>query len=415
MLAIAKRSRQVYESVRRKSAKRKRDREGGSGFLSLVKRARREDDDLLGDQLPGDAVWAQMWQTLRSFKIGDAQTPFEPYQMRFLEQMMHSVLPKIYGADWFTKQKQILQRLGIKNFNQYNVFTTPRQYGKTTVSQAFLAACMYCLTDFQVLVFSTGMRASVDIMRGVWAFLGQIPGARSRKLKKNQEDLEMRSGGNASSVNRMKCLPGSRSSADKLRGQWGHLLFLEEAGFIDEEIFYDVVMPMLNIVGRGFIGISTLPKTADSYYLSLYKAVNEDTNKPLFNVVTISNVCQACQDSGKRECKHKQLEAPSFKSAERMKLQKAIYGVANQARFNREILGVFESDDVPVFESKLVDRWRDSENYKLIEPPKFIFIGIDPSGGARGSNTGLSAHFFDRYGNAVVSFLSFFRFLSILF
>ena len=90
--------------------------------------------------------------------------------------------------------------------------------------------------------------------------------------------------------------------------------FLQEASRLDQEVFQEVVVPLLGVRDTALIGIST-PLDANNFYSELVQSVKPD-GSPLFNVVTIRLLCEDCEKAGRMQCPHN-VDVPPWKSSER--------------------------------------------------------------------------------------------------
>jgi len=104
------------------------------------------------------------------------------------------------------------------------------------------------------------------------------------------------------------------SSVKGLKGVGGKVIVLEEASRLDQAVFQEVVVPLLGVRDTALIGIST-PLDANNFYSELVESKKPDGD-PLFNVVTIRLLCDACEKAGKTECPHN-TDIPPWKSSER--------------------------------------------------------------------------------------------------
>ena len=76
-------------------------------------------------------------------------------------------------------------------------------------------------------------------------------------------------------------------SVYRLRGTGGDLVILEEAAFIDESVFNEVVIPLLEVSNTVLVGIST-PLDKNNYYSSLVNLV-DDQGKRVFHLFEAKN------------------------------------------------------------------------------------------------------------------------------
>lgn len=158
---------------------------------------------------------------------------------------------------------------------------------------------------------------------------------------------------------------------------------------MDLGVFYEVIVPLMEVRGTATIGIST-PLGAWNFYSELTE-LRDERGKRVFNVKHI--------DAGKR---------PPWKPEETLSKVKAIYG-NRKTMLEREIMGKI-SDAVNVaFNRKLLKEFFDAETWDETQPinDNKIYVALDPNGGANASNasgseTALVAFFLSR-GNVVVS------------
>ena len=169
-------------------------------------------------------------------------------------------------------------------------------------------------------------------------------------------------------------------SVVRLRGAGGDLVILEEAAFIDESVFNEVVIPLLEVSNTALVGIST-PLDKNNYYSSLVNLV-DDTGTKVFHVFEAKNACDKCiaELEDPSQCPHVTLERPAWKSKEKQKIVKALYK-NNQTLLMRESMGIITEDVSGLFHQKSVEALISSDG---IPPPKgatCVFVAIDPNGG----------------------------------
>lgn len=347
----------------------------------------------------GFDIYMQLQATLDRFRQSDGSLIKRSTDQRnFHRHMMNACLPKIFGAEWDTSSESILQRLGLSEakINSQVVISTPRRWGKTWSVSMFVAACLYCIPGFTVIIYSVADRQSKMMMETVVSMFDTLDMGRERRVVKNSEYFIVRTAGGGMAG--LQCLPGTSAST---RGVGGSLIILEEAGFMKEEIFYVNVVPLLGVNGTALIGISTPPEELGNYYLKLFDCQDEE-GEDIFTTIKVELVCAVCMDKGLSHCKHKVEPPPAWKSEKRRKMQEAIYA-KNRRYFLREVMGVPIPTDIYVFPSQLVDAFMQPavlSNPAMAstvtdpmgpEKAKFVFIGVDPCGGGSQSDTSFCA------------------------
>ncbi len=158
---------------------------------------------------------------------------------------------------------------------------------------------------------------------------------------------------------------------------------------MDLGVFYEVIVPLMEMRGTATICIST-PLDSFNFYSELTE-VRDDKGKRVFNVRHVTH--------GKR---------PSWKPEEAYAKVKAIFG-NRDTLFRREIEGKITDANAPAFKPALLKRT--FENDYFAEPHEIddnvIYVAIDPNGGAAepeasGSDTAIVSFFLWR-GHFVVS------------
>ena len=103
------------------------------------------------------------------------------------------------------------------------------------------------------------------------------------------------------------------------------MLYLEEAAFLDTEVFNQIIVPLLEMDTTALIGIST-PQDSQNFYSEMFE-LKDATGCNFFRTIRVSLVCKACEDAGKgSECTHNQDLIPPWKSAAKLDLVRALYG-----------------------------------------------------------------------------------------
>ena len=171
------------------------------------------------------------------------------------------------------------------------------------------------------------------------------------------------------------------------RGVTAGLLILEEAAFIDPDLFYQVIVPLMGVSGTSVLAISTPSEDDDNYYSELMELKNpKDPSQPLFKTIRIGLACQACMIKGKgTECTHKTEFVPPWKSQDATNKVSEIMR-SNRTLYMREHQGMLAGDTVYYFKAPLVQSFRELPLWDFDHHPEFLFVGVDPSGGGKQSD-----------------------------
>lgn len=312
-------------------------------------------------------------------------------QKEFHKSFIDAVLPHIYGPEDFGKYRErILKERNVDNHQSEILVCCPRRFGKTTSVSMFIAALLYVVPDTWISCFSTGQRASTTLLDQAAKFLLTLPGSKDRILKKNSEQLFV-AGTGGDDIRRFHSFP---SSVAGLKGQGGKLIILEEASRLNEEVFSEVVLPLLGVSNTALIAIST-PLEEQNFFSQLLTA-KKPNGSSLFKVLNITLMCEKCRAEKKDECPHS-AALPSWKSEARGELVKELMK-GNRDMWLREQVGVVTSKDTSAFDLASVDRAFLKENRTNLEvtviQDNTVYVAIDPSGGGV-SNTAIACGFVD--------------------
>ena len=240
-------------------------------------------------------------------------------QRQFHESFIQAVALHLYKDDPDVDMEKLMRMNNWADLRQSVLCLTPRRFGKTTAVAMFIAAYAMCVPHSVQSVFSTGRRASQKLLELIKDIVKKTP-ASDHIVKANQEELILKFG--SFDLRKIASYP---SHAKTLRGVGGDVLYLEEAAFLDTEVFNQIIVPLLEMDTTALIGIST-PQDSQNFYSEMFE-LKDATGQNFFRTIRVSLVCQACQDAGKgSECTHNQDLIPPWKSAAKLDLVRALYG-----------------------------------------------------------------------------------------
>lgn len=346
---------------------------------------------------PGD----ERLRIIRRSLDGFEGFPRSDAQRRFHVEFTNSLLPHIYGADFEKHRERLLRENGMARVQFETLVCTPRRFGKTTAVSMFCAVLLAVCPDMWISVFSTGQRASSSLLEQTAKFFrmlgadGVCRGSDDNIIKKNQEELWTR-GAHPADVRKMFSYP---STVAGLKGVGGRVLIMEEASRLDEAVFKEVILPLTGVQDTVLLGIST-PLDESNFY-SVMLDMKRPDGSPLFNVLTITLLCAACEKAGLLACPHKS-ELPAWKSGERQELIASL--MANDRNmYIQENLGIVVRKQNSAFPREGIDRM-EARRYSLVDTPApdFLYISVDPCGGGA-SDMALVASFFARDGSVILA------------
>ena len=160
------------------------------------------------------------------------------------------------------------------------------------------------------------------------------------------------------------------------------MIYCEEAAYMDLGVFYQIVVPLLEMRQAVLIMIST-PTGTWSFYNHLFNLVLPQTGQKLFNTVTVELVCSLCKRTERTEhCRHNLHMVPAWKNSKKLDVVKLIYG-DRTTTLKRESLGLTADDSNPLIRRDFITDLRERPLWVPDRdvPPRFVHITVDPNAG----------------------------------
>eukprot|EP00854_Cymbomonas_tetramitiformis_P032397 gene32397-41079_t len=79
-----------------------------------------------------------------------------------------------------------------------------------------------------------------------------------------------------------------------LKGVGAKVIILEEASRLDENVFTEVIVPLLNVRDTALLAIST-PLDENNFYSTLLAMKEPNSDRPMFNTLEIKLICSDCE------------------------------------------------------------------------------------------------------------------------
>ncbi len=159
-----------------------------------------------------------------------------------------------------------------------------------------------------------------------------------------------------------------------LRGCTADIILLEEAAYIDQNIFNKIVAPLIGMDNTAVLAIST-PDDEFNYYSELAES-------EIFKVLYMGKECALCDSVGVL-CIHKKLKVPDWKTDERIK--KLDKFIKDKALLERENQGRITSNKQFMFK-QWVEPFVGRPSFVFRNPVQVIHVAIDPAAGAESSD-----------------------------
>ena len=173
---------------------------------------------------------------------------------------------------------------------------------------------------------------------------------------------------------------------------------------MDMAVFYEVIVPLMEVRGTATICIST-PLGSWNFYSELTE-IRDDKGRLLFNVIRVGMSCRRCKRAGKEDtCNHPSVNRPEWKSEDGFAKVKAIFG-DRKTMLKREAMGLVADDESVAFQTDHLKaffaRKPFAEPHQIIDK---VYVAVDPNGGGNsedGSETAIVS-FFYQAGHIVAS------------
>lgn len=183
------------------------------------------------------------------------------------------------------------------------------------------------------------------------------------------------------------------------------MVFAEEGDYISQEMWLEVMAPLLLVAGTALIAISTIRKNTNgmqsmySYMMHLKDPIFKDQG--LFKLIHVRTTCDSCAKARKERCPHMQIAPVSWKDPENAARVKALMSIDASAMM-AEVTGVAVGSNVALFNAMSIARLKDRTPYVCNLPEQgVLFLVVDPSGGGIKSDYAIMTLFYHR-GNAVI-------------
>lgn len=300
------------------------------------------------------------------------------HQRKFHESMLAACIRHIYKDEFSDNFIKILEENGWEEARQEVMICCPRRFGKTFATGMFVAAYLYVIPNVEICIFSPSRRQSEKMLELVRTFLIKLPGAKERITKYNKERMWLKGGGGAEDLRKVSSYP---SKVSTLKGVGGDLIVCEEAAAMDTAVFYEVVVPLLELDRTALICISTILDSFNFY--SKLMELKDENGDNFFVIHNFVMACQNCIDEGTPEnCTHMFNSLPPWQSARKHKKIRAMMS-DQQELLQRETMGIQSDAFGSAFKTKAIRALlrRAKTPISTTMPARHVFMAIDPSGG----------------------------------
>lgn len=297
----------------------------------------------------GDMMLDALFKCLARFDRTKFKRSKQQKEMHLLWTI--ACLPQIYGEEYMAKYPELLKRFNLPSVTTYVAIFATRRFGKTMALSQFIAAFMWSQLKSLINVFSLSQRASTGLREKTLMCLRMIVNDDEELIipRQNQETLSIINPMGVES--KLYSYPASK----KLRGvgsdgdEHNNLTILEEASFIERDIWMEIVAPLMLRILATLLTISTLSGQFDSWKTTTDSV--DTRGRKIFVVKTYTTVCDDCIEMGVPEkCMHKRDELPPWQGAEEAGKVKVLMQ-SSPDDYLREAVGVLGTGDfIPGFE-----------------------------------------------------------------
>lgn len=295
------------------------------------------------------------------------------HQVEFHRYFLSSCLRLIYGDAYKENRHRVMQKYSLESRKQQILICCPRRFGKTWGVAFFAAVVAIVLPGIEISIFSPGKRQSCTLISVIKEFIRRLH-EDERLLNDNVEKILLRSiSGKTSKIN------GYPSCVKTLKGVSGNILILEEMAVLDNQVFFEVVVPLHQLESTTIIGISTI--TNDGNYMTRFMDLKDEHGEPVFFVKHVYLACESCRKAKKASsCTHSSFLLPNWSSGRKRKVVNAIMQ-EHEELLAREIGGVANELNKKAFDIESLKRFEQRPRIQIsnnISYP-FVFISIDPN------------------------------------
>ncbi len=306
-------------------------------------------------------------------------------QREIMDSFASQSVAHIVGKENFhSNPLYFIQLAKIDHVYPFTNCVATRRFGKSKVMSLFAAVCALAAPNVRITIFSTGLRASVQLLDDTKAYMAGYPNAARYMTMNNSRILQLTY--SPKDVRRIQSLAGGIAGN---KGVGGSILILEELTQIKIEYYFEVILPLMTVDLTTILAITT-PKGEDNAHTREFLRQKSNKEK-IFNILEFSLVCDECKKNGESiECQHNMHKLPPWKSHLRQRLLKIL--MADVPRmYEQEGLGAPGEYTDRCFTFESIESIR--ANTPITKPDSLqnkIFLAIDLTGG-RQSNFAIAS------------------------
>ncbi len=250
-----------------------------------------------GDQRLGDLVDAlSVLDQKYLLDENGRSTGRSAWQKEMNDECINACLGQMYGEELHANLPRLMRERGISELRTDVLGLWPRRTGKTVSTSMFATAVVATQPGVDVLIYSTGERASKSLLDNCIDMIPHlIPDPRRVKYC-NQEVLAVYS--KTGHLNKIKSYP---ASGNKLRGtgnkEISGIVICEEIFFMDIKLFFSIIAPILVKKNVVLIMLSS-HESKLNFAAKMCQACYPDGTR-IIRTLEFDFVCDDCKMNGK--------------------------------------------------------------------------------------------------------------------
>lgn len=227
-------------------------------------------------EVAGDRILRKLNETIARFDLNEQQA-------LLAKELTRTQLPCIYGDDFHTNEKRVLEENGIIDAHQMLFVYSQRRAGKTHCVAAWSACLLACVPDTEIVLYGPGWRQTDYIMQLVrknLEFLKQFIDWEVVRGQNNKERLAICVNGNK------RIIHGLIAVEATTRGSGGTCVICDEVAAMPVPFFVRVVLPVTTPAKTSCICISSNyseNSEAAANWISVLLDKALPSGKPVFN------------------------------------------------------------------------------------------------------------------------------------
>jgi hypothetical protein len=328
----------------------------------------------------GDARIRRFQYAIASFKM----RPYTP-QQQLIQFALTGLIPQFFGDSFEENKPRIVRDYGLgADFRTREIVSYARRRGKSEGMGAVEAASQYAAGG-RTAIFAPYFQQAADLMAITRKRLIEIVPERWIVQESAKRIVISESGRindtTPGAINGIiRCYSGNVNAG---RGFTAGRILVDEGNYVHSKLYTKTIFAGL-LLRYTFVLIVSSPSTRKTVFAVLCE-IRDRSGNLMNKVLVLDTVCALCRaERGKTKCEHVTMpEPPWFDSREEQENLQRIMALLNPAAYRAEMMGLTEDTTIKCFtEKSLSDLFQGRARAPLGRPPKYVIIGLDPSGGS---------------------------------